>query len=219
MSDPKRFCTNGSVAFDWNDGLRNQPTEQRIDILFGYLKNASFETVPEYIPDLCNELVKHGHQEGLKNLLEMVKDTPIGDRDSIYDYMLQALLQVETSYSKALKRLANVIYGLDKPSNRCIDYIVRKIFCSENEDIGAFSDEFKIICANGYRFNATMINKLMVYCTDNFNVPFYQFVLTRIVNKLSKSELDDLNETILTKFVHRKLEHIKHQRVGLSRKH
>lgn len=214
LSDPKRFCANGCAS----NGLCNQPTEERIDTLFGYLKNASFDTVPEYIPDLCHELVKHGREDGLKDLLEMVKGTPIGDRDPIYDYILQALLQVESSYSKALKRLANAIYGLGTPTDRCMNYIVRKIFSAENEDIGAFLDELKKLCAKGYKLNATMINKLMVHCTDNFDVPLHQFVLTRIVNKLSKSELDTLNETILKKFVDRKMEHIKHQRVGLSRK-
>lgn len=216
MADPKRFCGNDN--FEVSDSLRNQPTDERINTLFGHLENAPLETVPNYIPDLCEDLVKHGRKEDLQHLLELVNAFPIAGRDSVFDHILEALLHQEPVYSKALKQLVSSIYGLGRPSEMCIDYIVRKITNTDNDNIAAFLDELKMISGTGYKFNITTINKLMKYSYENFNLNFHQFVLTQIVNKLSPSDLELVNGNILSKFTERRLSNVRQQRMGLSRK-
>lgn len=224
MADPKRFCGNDNfeVSDSLRNQLRNQPTDERINTLFGHLENAPLDTVPNYITDLfdgtnlCNDLVKHGRKEDLLHLLELVNATP--GRDSALDHIFEALLLEEPVYSKALKQLVSSIYSLGRPSDMCIDYIVRKITNNDNDNIAEFLDELKIISGNGYKFNVTTINKLMVYSYENFNLNFHQFVLKNIVNKLSPPELDLVNANILSKFTQRRLSNVKQQRMGLGRK-
>lgn len=217
VPESKRFCANG-VLYDETESLRNQPTEERINTCFGYLQDAPLNTLPDYIPDLCNDLAKHGRKDGLQHLLQLVKDSPIAGRDAIYNHMFTALRRQENSYSHALKQLVSIIYSLGKPTEVCIDYIARKIICEDNDNIGAFLNDLKEICSNGYKFKITMVNRLMQHCIDNFNIDFHQFVLTRIVNKLSKSELDVVNSTTLNSFVARRMANVKQHRMGLSRK-
>lgn len=214
LADPKRICHGGS-SLDFTESLRNQPTDERINTCFGYLQNDSLSTVPGYIPDLCNDLVKRGRKEDLQHLLELVKDSPVHGREPIYDSLLLAFMQEEPSYSKALKQFISI---LGKPSEMCIGYIARKILSHANDNIGSFLDELKLIVATGHKFNVTEINKLMMYCNENFNMNFHQFVLTRILNKLPAEELNKLNQDILTKFANRRLAHVKQQRMGLPRK-
>lgn len=69
------------------------------------------------------------------------------------------------------------------------------------------------------QFDVTMINRLMNYCVNSFNMDFHQFVLTKIIGNLSAQEVDLLNSDSFEKFVKRRLTNIKTQRFGLSRIH
>lgn len=131
-----------------------------------------------------------------------------------YARMFQSLSETN-SYSDAVKMLMSPSVGI--PDTKCMDFIARKIF-DNGHDIGGFFGQLQQMSGNGYTFGATHINKLMDYIIRNFNVDFHQFVLTRIVGKLTKSELDRLDSEILHKFSQRRLDHVGQHRIGLSRK-
>lgn len=208
--NPKRVRTSDDV-FELNESFRKQPTDERISILFKYLQ----DTKPEYAPLLCHELVEHGRKKDLRRLLELV---PIEFQQEVYDHMFRALWREEGSlYSTALKELTNIAGELGNPSIKCIDFIAHKIVAPENDDMSAFLDELQLFYKLGYKFNPTMLNRLMDYNLKKIDFKFQKFVLG-IINKLSRDELDSVNDTILNKFVTRHVHCIKKPRLGLSRK-
>lgn len=127
-------------------------------------------------------------------------------------------LYLNIAYSAALKQLIEDICKSQSFNGKCIGYIAQKIVCGQNDNIGMFIKELKRICGAGYNFDPLMVNRLMKYCTEHFDMNFHQFVLTQIVNKLTKSKLDNLNESILREFVERRLLHERQLRIGLSRR-
>lgn len=73
-------------------------------------------------------------------------------------------------------------------------------FYTRKNDLKIFIEELGQILVFGYSFNETMINRLMAYRIEHFGVDFHQIVLTRIVNNLSDTQTNQLNEQILVKF-------------------
>lgn len=120
------------------------------------------------------------------------------------------------SYSSALKQL---ITEIGDDFNKNADFIVRKIVNKDNDDMFAFFEELKAIEASGYKFNTVLTNKLMEDCMDKFNINYYHFILQKIVNKMTKEELEQFKEGDLNKFVNTHLDHVQRQRlrIGLSR--
>lgn len=96
-------------------------------------------------------------------------------------------------------------------SNR-IDFIARKIVDKHNDDMFGFFAQLKAIENTGYKFDFTLVNLLMENCIQKYNMDFYQFIQTRIINKMPKNELDLLNPDILQQFVKVRLEHVARQR-------
>lgn len=133
-----------------------------------------------------------------------------------YDADFKILLNQESSYAAALKQLLKSIG--DVQDDNCIDYIARKIVSKFNDDVFAFFSELKAFENSGYKFDICMINLLMESCIKKYNMDFYQFIQTRIVNRLSTTEIDQLNGEILEKFIKIRLKHVSAQRyLGLPR--
>lgn len=131
-----------------------------------------------------------------------------------YDTGFKLLLNQESSYAVALKQLIKSIG--DMQSN--IDYVARKILNKHNDDVFAFFTELNEIDNTGYKFDIVMVNLLMENCTQNYNMEFHHFIQTRIINRMSKPELDQLNHDIFDKFVNVRLRHVAQQRyLGLPR--
>lgn len=127
-------------------------------------------------------------------------------------------MQKGVNYSTALKELINTSHSSGTPNDEWYEYIAKKIFHNNNDNLGAFQKELKQIISSGYKFNVTMINRLMDYCTINFDVNLHQLILTQILNKLPPNELDGISESVLKKFTAKRMANINGQRIGLSRR-
>lgn len=135
---------------------------------------------------------------------------------SQYDEGFKFLLIEESSYALALRRLIKGIGNVQ--TSNCTDYIARKILNKRNDNLLEFFDELKTMESVGYKFDFVMINLLMEYCVQKFDMGFYQFIQTRIINKLSKADLDQLNQDIFSKFIKVRMAHVAQQRyLGLPR--
>lgn len=131
-----------------------------------------------------------------------------------YDSGFKVLLDQGNSYAAALKQLINGIGDIQ--SN--IDFIARKILNKNNDDVFGFFAELKAIENAGYKFNIVMVNLLMENCIHKYNMDFHHFIQTRIINKMTKDELDQLNQHIFDEFVKKRLGHVAQQRyLGLPR--
>lgn len=135
-----------------------------------------------------------------------------------WDEKFRILMQKEVSYSLALKELIKMICSDGIPSNNWSDYIARKIVHNDNDNLGSFKNELEQLLRLGYKFKITMVNKLMNHCIANFDVNLHQLILMKIINPLTKSELDLINESVLKKFVDKRMGSVKIQRMGLSRR-
>lgn len=132
-----------------------------------------------------------------------------------YEAGFKVLLQ-QNSYAVALKELLKSIGDIQ--SNNCVDFVARKILNERNDDVFGFFAELKEIESTGYKFDIVMVNLLMENCTRKYNMDFHQFIQTRIINKMSKNELNLLQQDILDKFVKVRLAHVAKQRyLGLPR--
>lgn len=134
-----------------------------------------------------------------------------------YEQAFQSLLHLRTTYKGALNEMLDQMAMIDQSTrNRCLDFLANKIF--SNDNFIELIDELKKLNEYGYEFNPTMINKLMDHCVNNYDTEFHKFVRMKIVNPLTKVELDKLNVDILNKFVQRFLVHHQQLRIGLSKK-
>lgn len=139
-----------------------------------------------------------------------------GTNPSITD-RFQALPEDKALYpSELMKILCDI--NLSGLNVECLNFVVRKILATNNDDISAFKPQLEEILEIGFKFDTLMVNQLMQYCTRKYNMNFYQFVLKAIINKLTKTEIDKLNADILGEFVNERLKHVSSQRLGLSRK-
>lgn len=131
-----------------------------------------------------------------------------------YDAGFKALRNQERSYATALKRLIETIGGVG--SN--LDFVARKILHQDNDDVFAFFAELEAIEKTGYQFNIVMANLLMEKCIQKYNMHFHHFIQTRVINRMLKDDMDQLNQNILEKFVKVRLGHVAQQRyLGLPR--
>lgn len=133
-----------------------------------------------------------------------------------YEAGFDLLLAHGHSYSSALKELINKIGDLQ--SNNCITFVADKILNKRNDNVFSFFGELQAIESSGYKFNSALVNFLMEDCLRNYNMNYHHFIQTRIVNKLTTTELNQLNEKVLIRFVDERMRHVKQQRcLGLSR--
>lgn len=135
-----------------------------------------------------------------------------------FEDLLTKYLAEKLDYCKALKASLKDIGTLKALGDKNWTNIVWKILDQRNLNISAFHNELKDILQCGYVFNVLMINRLMQYCIRNYNMKFHQFVLTCILNKLSKNELDQLNQESLEKFAYVRTQQNCLHRLGLCRK-
>lgn len=133
-----------------------------------------------------------------------------------YDDAFELLRMQEGSYSTALKQLMIKIGSVETN----IEYITNKILDKGNDNIFAFFDELKTIVASGYKLNTVNTNMLMADCIEKYDMNYHHFIQTQIVNKMTQTELQKLNQSNLHKFVQARLDHVRRQRtmrIGLSR--
>ncbi|XP_031633493.1 uncharacterized protein LOC116347154 [Contarinia nasturtii] len=219
LAKPKRLRAtldaDNDGAFEMSESFRNQPTDERINTLFEYVQNTKLE----YAPNLCNEIVEHGRKQELPRFMEVAKTFPTNVQPLVYDHVFRALWHADGAvYSTALKELTNIVHSVGYTSEKCIDYIVRKILATNNDNLSAFYDELKYIHKSGYKFDVMQMNSLMDHCIKNFDLNFHQFVLD-ILNKFSRPVLDMVNQELLKRFAERRMENVRQQRrLGLSRK-
>lgn len=137
---------------------------------------------------------------------------------SQYEAGFEVLLNEKNSYAAALKQLIAGIGDIRLQNKNCIDFIARKILNQRNDDVHGFFAELKTIESTGYKFDVILANVLMESCIEKYNMDFYQFIQTRVVNQMTKIEIDGLNQPLLDRFVKVRLSHVAQQRyLGLPR--